>query len=44
MSLFEGMFEVDDEALDQYVVNIVTDLIAHLTPLFSSLLIVWIAI
>lgn len=44
MNLFEGMFEVVDEALDQYIVNTVTDLIAHLTPLFSSLLIVWIAI
>ncbi|WP_048307757.1 type IV secretion system protein [Halomonas sp. PR-M31] len=44
MNLFEGMFSVVDQALDQYIVNTATDLIAYITPMFTSMLIVWIAI
>lgn len=44
MNLFEGMFSVVDQALDQYITNTATDLIVYITPLFTSMLIVWIAI
>ena len=44
MNLFEGMFSVVDQALDQYIVNTATDLIDYITPMFTSMLIVWIAI
>lgn len=44
MNLFEGMFSVVDQALDQYITNTATDLIAYITPVFTSMLIVWIAI
>lgn len=44
MNLFEGMFAVVDQALDQYVINTATDLIAYISPIFTSMLIVWIAI
>ncbi|KAA0010065.1 type IV secretion system protein [Billgrantia pellis] len=44
MNLFEGMFSVVDQALDQYIINTATDLIAYITPMFTSMLIVWIAI
>lgn len=44
MNLFEGMFSVVDQALDQYITNTATDLIAYITPMFTSMLIVWIAI
>ncbi|ARS53521.1 type IV secretion system protein [Kushneria konosiri] len=44
MNLFEGMFSVVDQALDQYIINTATDLIAYITPIFTSMLIVWIAI
>jgi type IV secretion system protein VirB6 len=44
MNLFEGMFAVVDQALDQYIINTATDLIAYISPIFTSLLIVWIAI
>lgn len=44
MNLFEGMFAVIDQALDQYIISTATDLIAHVTPVFTSMLIVWIAI
>ncbi|MDT0502342.1 MULTISPECIES: type IV secretion system protein [unclassified Halomonas] len=44
MNLFEGMFSVVDQALDQYIVNTATDLIAYITPMFTSMLIVWVAI
>ncbi|GAB2712734.1 type IV secretion system protein [Halomonas garicola] len=44
MNLFEGMFSVIDQALDRYIINTATDLIAYITPMFTSMLIVWIAI
>jgi len=44
MNLFEGIFAIVDQALDQYVINTVTDLIAYISPIFTSMLIVWIAI
>lgn len=30
--------------MDQYIINTATDLIAYISPIFTSLLIVWIAI
>lgn len=44
MNLFEGMFSVVDRALDKYITDTATDLIAYITPMFTSMLIVWIAI
>jgi len=44
MNLFEGMFSVVDQALNQYIINTATDLIAYITPMFTSMLIVCIAI
>lgn len=43
-TIFERMFDMIDTALDNYVVNTSGDLIAFITPIFSSLMIIWIAI
>ncbi|EJE4183742.1 type IV secretion system protein [Vibrio parahaemolyticus] len=42
--LFEAIFDKVDMALDTYIVSTVGDLIAFITPIFSNLLIIWIAI
>lgn len=44
MDLFQGTFELVDNILDTYISSTVGDLIAHITPIFTSMLIVWIAI
>ncbi|MCK9505012.1 MAG: type IV secretion system protein [Porticoccaceae bacterium] len=43
-TIFERIFDMIDLALDNYVVNTSGDIIAFVTPIFSSLLIIWIAI
>lgn len=43
-TIFERTFDMIDLALDNYVVNTSGDIINFVTPIFSSLLIIWIAI
>ncbi|MDW2116365.1 type IV secretion system protein [Vibrio sp. 1731] len=43
-NLFEAIFDKVDTALDTYIVSTVGDIIAFINPIFSSLLIIWIAI
>lgn len=44
MNVFEGIFRIVDNTLDGYVYSTVGDLIAFLSPIFTSMLIIWIAI
>ena len=43
-NLFEAIFDKVDTALDTYIVSTVGNMIAFINPIFSSLLIIWIAI
>jgi len=42
--LFQTVFSLMDEALDGYVISTSADVIAFITPVLTSLLIIWIAI
>ncbi|EII7348621.1 type IV secretion system protein [Salmonella enterica subsp. enterica serovar Kentucky] len=44
MNLVEGGFKLFDEALDTYVTSTVGDVIAFISPIFTSMMILWIAI
>lgn len=44
MDLFQGLFELIDESLDTYITSTAGDVIAHITPIFTSMMILWIAI
>lgn len=44
MDLFQGLFELVDDSLDTYITSTAGDVIAYITPIFTSLLIVWVAI
>lgn len=43
-NLFESIFDKVDTALDTYITSTAGDIISFVTPIFSSLLIIWIAI
>ncbi|WP_299205388.1 type IV secretion system protein [uncultured Amphritea sp.] len=44
MNMWQGAFQLVDEGLDTYVVSTASDLISFISPIFSSMLIIWIAI
>lgn len=43
-NLFEAIFDKVDQALDTYITSTAGDIISFITPIFTSLLIIWIAI
>lgn len=43
-NLFEAIFDKVDQALDTYITSTAGDIISFITPVFTSLLIIWIAI
>lgn len=43
-NLFSAIFDKVDQALDTYITSTAGDMISFITPIFTSLLIVWIAI
>ncbi len=44
MNIWEGAFKLIDKSLDAYIVNTASDLISFIAPIFTSMLILWIAI
>lgn len=43
-NLFEAIFDKVDQALDTYIASTAGDIISFITPIFTSLLIIWIAV
>lgn len=44
MDLFQGAFELVETALDTYISSTVGDVVAYIAPIFTSMMILWIAV
>ncbi|NMT19226.1 type IV secretion protein, partial [Vibrio parahaemolyticus] len=42
--LFQAVFDLVDDALDHYVITTAGDIINFVTPIFTSMMIIWVAI